>query len=66
MTVTELAKSARGGKRFKRTGSARVLHFGDGKGGPFLVADHYDQTAAMLSDDLVADDWVFVDDVEGQ
>jgi hypothetical protein len=59
MTIFEIASQATPGLRFKRTSSARILHFSEGKKGPkvYLVVDHYGQTAALFSDDLAASDW---------
>jgi hypothetical protein len=60
MEITKLVALTGPALRFKRTTSGRVLHFGEGKGKPFLLVDEREESAPMWSDDLVASDWEVV------
>lgn len=64
MTLVEIGTIAKPKLRFKRASSPRALEFGwrgdVPLGKPFIVVDYYGMTAALFSDDLMADDWEVV------
>ena len=64
MTLTEIAKNAKPGLKFRRVGSLRLFHFDElsasQKKAARLACDSRNNAAPFFSDDMAADDWEVV------